>query len=170
MSIRNVGNLLSRVTGFSTPIGGVSWENKPKEVSVAKQLLARLEDRRVLYNPSDAESPHGCVQSITEIRRELSVSLAQLEGTGPLSDNIRALGAACRSFHDRLGSPDRDDYEDMTSWGHWRSWQFQDALGQLRGIFGVHIAIIADRYAILIPEQLSIIVPTKPKEDELNDH
>lgn len=156
-----------RLTGFSTPIFGASWVAPPAERQVAAELLSHLEDRRVLYNPSDAESPAHCVSSVIEIRRLLSASLANLQGNGVLADHIRALAAASRRFLDRVQSRDDPDYFAVTSPGHWRSWEFLDALGQMRGIFGVHIAIVAARYSLEVHGGLAGILPSETKSDDL---
>lgn len=156
-----------RLTGFSTPLGGASWVAPPSERQIAAELLAQLEDRRVLYNPSDAESPMHCVSSVIEIRRLLSASLARLEGSGVLADHIRAMATASRRFLDRVQSKDDPDYRDVTSPGHWRSWEFFDALGQMRGIFGVHLAIVAARYSLDVQEGLAGILPSETQPDDL---
>jgi hypothetical protein len=155
-----------RLTGFSTPFVGASWTAPPAERDVAAKLLAHLEDRRVLYNPSDAESPEHCVTSVIEIRRLLSETLAKLGGRGALADHVRALGAASRRFLDRMGRDGSHDYHAAASWGHWRSWDFQDALGQMRGIFGVHLAIIAARYDLSIRGDLEGILPAEAQSDD----
>jgi hypothetical protein len=138
----------------------------PAERDVAAELLAHLEDRRVLYNPSGAESPTHCVDSVIEIRRLLSASLAKLGGTGILAEHIRAMGAACRKFLDRMGPSDDRHYHDASSCGHWRSWLFQDALGQMRGVFGIHLALIAARYELTLRGDLESILPTEVRPDE----
>ena len=158
-----------RLTGLTTPLVGASWTAPPAERDVAAELLAQLEDRRVLYNPSDAESPMHCVHSVVEIRRLLSGSLARLQGKGALAEHIRAMGAACRRFMDRMGRGDDPHYDDAGSWGHWRSWEFQDALGQMRGIFGVHLALIAARYDLDVRGDLESILPVKARRDEFAD-
>lgn len=136
-----VGQWASRLTGFSTPLFGATWQAPVADRDVAADLLARLEDRRALFNPSDAEEPHHCALSVIEMRRELTSSLTKA-GKGVLADHIRAMGTASRRFLDRINGHG-DDYDAMRTPGHWMSWEFLDALGQMRGIFGVHIAMIA---------------------------
>jgi hypothetical protein len=141
------------------PLFGASWQPSIADRDIATELLLRLEDRRVLYNPSDVEVPYHCVQSVIEIRHQLSDALVKAGGTGALADHIRALGAACRRFFDRIGRDERADYDAMRSPRHYLSWEFMDALGQLRGIFGVHIAMIAVRYDLPINGELADILP-----------
>ena len=120
----------------------------------------------MLFNPSEAEVAHHCAQSVIEIRHILSESLAKLGGTGVLADHLRALGAAARRFLDRTGQWQEDDYAAVGSWGHYRSWEFLDALGQMRGLFGVHIAMIAARYGLDVKGDLATILPVETRTDE----
>jgi hypothetical protein len=158
----------ARLTGFSTPLFGASWQPTPTERDVATELFTRFEDRRVLYNPSDAEAPQHCVQSIIEIRHMLSDALVKLGGTGVLAEHVRALGAASRRFLDRLNPNGRADFDAMRSPGHYLSWEFLDALGQLRAIFGVHIAIIAARYDLEVHGHLKNVLPPEPSAHDLD--
>lgn len=159
-----IGQWMTRLTGISTPLFGVSWQAPPAERGIATQLFARLEDRRVLYNPSDAEVPHHCVQSIIEIRRILTDALASLDSKSILAEHIRAMGSASRRFLDRIGT----DYDAMRSNGHYLSWEFLDALGQMRALFGVHLAMIAARYDLQVRGGLREILPPESLSDDLD--
>jgi hypothetical protein len=159
-----------KLTGFSTPWFGASWQPTASERDVAKQLLAHLEDRRVLYNPSHAEIPDHCVRSIIEVRHLLTDALAKLGNDGALAEHIRALGAAGRKFLDRVGTGDDADYAAMRSSGHYMSWEFLDALGQLRGVFGVHIALIAARYDLVVHGDLRDVLPSAPTPQDLGPY
>lgn len=160
-----VGQWASRLTGFSTPLFGASWQTPVADRDVAAELLARLEDRRVLFNPSEAEVPHHCVLSVIEMRRDLTASLAKA-GNGVLANHIRAMGTASRRFLDRLNAHG-GNYDGMRPPGHWLSWEFLDALGQMRGIFGVHIAMIAARFDLQVTGDLVAILPSKSRSDDL---
>jgi hypothetical protein len=49
--------IISRLTGFSTPIFGAQWNPPELQRVVARRVIAFLEDRRVLFVPSEMESP-----------------------------------------------------------------------------------------------------------------
>ena len=76
------------------------------------------------------------------------------------------MGAASRRFLDRVGHWHEPDFGDVGSQGHWRSWEFLDALGQMRGIFGVHVAMIAARYDLEVRGDLESILPAEALVDE----
>jgi uncharacterized protein DUF6650 len=56
--------IVARLTGFSIPVCGVSWQPKEPEIDAARRIVTFLEDRRVLYSPSEMEMPDHCVQSV----------------------------------------------------------------------------------------------------------
>ena len=90
--------IAKRLTGLSTPIFGLSWNPPESERSVAQRVVAQLEDRRVLYNPSEMEVPHHCVTSVLEIRRLLTGELGALDEKSELAGSLRAMRAACRKY------------------------------------------------------------------------
>jgi hypothetical protein len=149
-----------RPNGVSTPIGGVSWTPPEFDVAVARRVLVFLEDRRVLYWPFEAETPEDCVASVLEMRRFLTEQLA-VGGIGDdLRGPLRGMRAACRKF---LEDTERDAAKHL-GWGtHWPSgpgaWVFNQAIGEIGGVVGVHVAQIAVRYGFGVPETLDVIVP-----------
>ncbi len=50
--------IANRLTGFSTPIGGLSWQPATLDVEVARRVLIFLEDRKVLYDPLEERCPN----------------------------------------------------------------------------------------------------------------
>jgi hypothetical protein len=42
---------------------------------------------------------------------------------------------------------------------HWAAWKFNSAVGELRGVFGIHIAAIAAQNGIDVEDDLAIILP-----------
>ena len=63
-----------------TGIGGfgfsVNWEKVPGDEEVARQVITFLEDRRLLFGKRHSEDELDCVQSVIEIRRELTDELS----------------------------------------------------------------------------------------------
>jgi hypothetical protein len=149
--------ILNRLTGISTPIFGVSWNPLDLEVTVARRVIVYLQDRRVLYNPYDLEVPEHCIESVLEIRRFLTSELDSIRGDSELSKNLQAMQAACRKFLNRQTGHEfrilryRDNNVTM--------WSFLTALGELRGVFGIHLAQIAAKYGLDIAEPLASILP-----------
>ena len=51
----------NRITGFSFPLFGVSWQPNESEIKIAQKIINQLEDRRVLYSPYKWHCPRFCV-------------------------------------------------------------------------------------------------------------
>ena len=48
--------------------------------------------------------------------------------------------------------------------GHWASWEFNGAIGELRGVFGIHVAKIAVAYGVDVENDLASIMPEQDEE------
>jgi len=70
--------IVSRITGFSFPLFGVSWNPSKPEIEVARKVITFLEDRRVLFIVYELESPSHCAESIVKIREFLTEQLFNL--------------------------------------------------------------------------------------------
>src|ERR1700760_1783418 len=81
--------------GFSPPFFGVSWQPPETERKIAKSVVNFLEDRRVLYNPTELELPQHCISSVVEIRHFLTENIAELDQDSELAKNLKMMRAAC---------------------------------------------------------------------------
>lgn len=157
-------DIVKRLTGISTPFFGVSWNPPEAERDIARRIIAFMEDRRVLYAPSEMEVPQHCVDSVIHIREFLTDEIGKLETDKEITKSLRAMRAACRKFLSRVGG---DKQGEILMYGHhrnhWASWVFNDALGQMRGVFGVHIALMAVKYGLDIEGELASILPEEDK-------
>jgi hypothetical protein len=165
--------LSSRLTGFSTPLFGVSWEPPKPDVQVARQVIVYLEDRRVLYGPEAAELYQECVDSVVEIRRFLTDRLVEGQIGKELEGILSGMRATCRRFLDEARpEPVREMYIDPgkpadigpvrevePSWMVWGP-----ALGQFRGGMGAYIGQLVIGYGLDLPDELVPILPAPPED------
>jgi hypothetical protein len=78
--------------------------------------------------------------------------------------------AACRKFLTRVQGKDGSSIVNhANSPGHWASWVFYDALGQMRGAFGMHIAQIAVKYGLDVEDELAAILPADTAAEDDNE-
>jgi len=154
-----------RVTGISSPLLGVSWQPTELESSAARRVVAFLEDRRVLYAPDEMEVPSHCVHSVMEIRRVLTTEIGKLDSGSEFAASLRAMRAACRKFLERVGVDGREATLYANQHGHWASWTFYGALGEMRGTFGVHLARIATQFKLDVEDKLAIILPEVDRDE-----
>src|ERR1051325_10983948 len=92
--------ILPRLTGFSTPVFGISWNPTEPERALARRVLAFLEDRRVLYSLTEFELPIPCYQSVGQIREKLSTELGLLESSTELAKQLRGIRSECWAFQE----------------------------------------------------------------------
>jgi hypothetical protein len=151
--------IANQLTGISTPLVGVLWQPTDLEVSAARRVIAFLEDRRVLYAPEEMEVASHCVGSAMEVRRFLSGELGKLDSKSEFTASLRAMRAACRKFLNRVGVDGREVTLYANHHGHWASWTFHSALGEMRGTFGIHLSKIAAEFKLDIEDSLAEILP-----------
>jgi hypothetical protein len=159
-----------RLTGISCPIFGVSWDPGVAKVTSARRVLTYLEDRRVLFVPFEVEMPEHCVDSILDIRRFLTAELGQLDDKDDdVAPHLRAMRASCREFLDRVATLDGGPGAFRRPFYGSQEWMFNQALGELRGVFGVHVAQLSAKFGIDIEDDLAVILPAELTDDEGGD-
>ena len=154
--------VVARLTGFSSPIFGISWNPPQSERSVAKKIIAQLEDRRVLYNPCMMEDPYHCIESVLQIRQMLTDNLSSLKHDSKLCESLRAMRAGCRKFLNNIHYEEQGKIDIERGWMN--KWIFYSALGELRGVFGLHLVQIATQYGLDIEDELASILPESETE------
>lgn len=159
----------SRLTGFSVPLFGVQWNPSEAQCVAARRTMAFLEDRRVLYVPSEMESPEHCMQSVVKIREFLTTELGKLDSSDELALILKPMRAACRKFLATVEEDDRRAIRFGAHQGHFASWIFNGAVGELRGVFGVHIARLAASYGLDIESELATIMPASAECDSTSN-
>ena len=153
-------SLASRLTGISTPIGGISWTPPVDERDKARRLITFLNDRGVLFEPFDLEVGPYVVESAIKIRERLTADLEDVAESSPLGESLVAMRSACRRFLRLTQKPPRASY---------RIGEIISHLGELRALFGLHLAKIACAYDLALGRHLETILPPEreePNEDE----
>lgn len=156
--------VLTRLTGISCPVLGVSWNPPEAEIAVARRVLAFLEDRRVLYRPFDMEVPHHCVDSVVEIRKFLTDEIAKLDKSKEIAQSLRGMRAACRKFLDHSPGSATAAFDRRRFHGAWDV-GLSDSLGELRGAFGIHVARLSAEFGLDIEDELASILPERDEGD-----
>jgi len=134
----------------------VSDEEKQQR-DIAQSIISFLEDRRVLYNPTELELPRNCIFSVMEIRRFLTEKIGQLDQSDELANNLRIMRAACRKFLDSAQRLESDRGLPLTHRSY-SAWVFYSALGEMRGSFGMCLEQMVSTYKLDIEENLAILL------------
>lgn len=146
--------ILTLLTGFSVPIFGVQWKPVTAQVTVARNLLTELEDRRVLYRPYEMEGASACVHSVLDMRQTLTATLKQIDSSSPLRKQIQKIRRACREFCDVVGAPKFDAAPIPVQ----RSLLTRE-LARLRQSVGEAVGSIAIAYGLNVEDELASIIP-----------
>lgn len=163
------------MTGISSPVLGNSWQPPAPDVTVARSIISYLEDRGVLYEPYEVEIPQRCIESVLRIREFLTNVLTDQAMGADLAASVQAMRATCRKFlravDERSGGPiGREFAEYNTETGEYKPipWnpipnmndiEFNQALGELRGVFGIHVGMLAIKYRLDVQDELASILP-----------
>jgi hypothetical protein len=152
---RKGGELAARLIGIKTPIGGMDWQPPPEEKDRAKRVLTYLAEQGPLWDPYDIAISPFATQSIVDLRGQLRSDLDDLSNGSVLHEALRAMHAACRHFLEENQSP-------RSGYGPPYEAQLHSTLGELRALFGIHIARIACAYGLELDPRLEGILPPEP--------
>lgn len=151
ISFEDIG---TRITGISTPIFGVSWNPPESNRDIVRRLVAFLEDRRALYADYYMEYGPWVQGSVLEMRAELTDILKSCPDDQDLTGAIRAMRVACRKLLDEMGPP--KGRRPVPYPRHAAMWQ---SLGEMRAIFGLHLARLCAAYGVDAEPELASIFP-----------
>ena len=127
------------------------------------RLVTVLEDRRVLYNPTEVEVPEHCVDSVLRLREFLIDGAGELHRDNQVAIAMRRMAAACRRFLDvAIHGDNGRPLGPRLGWSL-DSWTFNQALGELRGQIGVYLAELLDTHHVQIEGPLVTILPPPPE-------
>jgi len=154
--------IASKLTGFSTPVIGASWVPPKNQREIAKSVVIFLEDKRVLYNPSELEDPQHCISSVLAIRQFLTEKMNDLDQNCELAKNLRTMRLACRKFLDSAQILDRS--LNFSHRPRYDSWVFYSSLGEMRGVFGMCLSQILLSFGLDIEKDLASILPASYKD------
>ena len=150
--------MAARLTGILAPMGGISWKPPADERNKARRLLVYLAGQRALHYPYDKEIGTFIVQSILDTSERLTRDIEALSIDSLLRKILRAMQAACRKFLDENQSP-------SAGYGWPYEAQLHCTLGELRALFGIHIARIACAYDLEVDVCLGGVLPPEPERE-----
>lgn len=91
-----------KLTGISTPVGGISWETCDSNKEEIRKLFLYLKSKRILINPTEMEIPEQCVESVLEIRSELVETIKNINLTSKIWDEVNKMIIACNTYLDEI--------------------------------------------------------------------
>ena len=157
-SVHITGDKARRVTGISSPFGGIQWADPgPSDRDTVRQFILFLEDRRALYNPMLLEIEDQVDRSVHEIREQCTKALQALGTESFAAHPLRLIRGAARQFHnDRLEEFRFFDHRFNPRDG---SRGFFTALGAFRAAVGYQVALLAAHYDLTVEGDLAAMLP-----------
>jgi len=162
---RMTGKTARRITGISTPIGGVQWADPgPSQRRLARGFIVGLEDRRALFSTECTKYrlQYNVYDSINRVRSACTVALRLFDEDDFAIGPIRAIRVACRAFQDRsqAGFPSFHLPGDTYAYGP----GFPVALAVLRGQIGEQVALLVAHYDLEVEGDLASVLPELPED------
>lgn len=143
-----------RVTGISAPWFGVSWEYRESDADVVRRVFSFLEDRRVLYEPLNAQLFFYVGQSASEIRQMLTQELGAGSVGEQLAESFKIIRSALRRFMSDLEKIEQHERSGQMDLVQIRDQQVL-ALGEMRGRVNPVLALLAEKYRIEVEEEMA---------------
>lgn len=167
MSHVSFRSILRRISGFSTPVFGVSWEPGESEREPIRRLFVFLEDRRVLYVADHLEVLSDVSRSVLAIREQVTRTLQALPEDSTAVPSLRAMRAACRKF-----LMPYSDFPNVVGHVRWDGRPEREgepgffvALGELRATLGIHLGTLAVTYGLDVESELAALLPAAEDDD-----
>lgn len=146
-----------KVTGLSTPFGGISWEYSETEKKGVQELFFFLETKRILVNPIEMEIKQWCIESAFEIKKKITEIYSQYHFSNHTTDCIRSMIDACNNFLDKINDVKETGIIYKNGNGDWVDSTFSSAMKQFRKSFRDNINLLSYAYNVtfnkIIPEQ-----------------
>jgi hypothetical protein len=143
-----------KITGFSIPFGGISWDRNKTNAQKYEYLFVFLSSKRILTNPIEMKIPEQCVTSVLDIKKtivEFSRDIKQIEfDKNVLSDMI----GACNIYLNCMSSTNLPHiiYKNGDKWGNL---SFDSGMKSFRNSLKKSIILIEQKYNIKFPKQIS---------------
>jgi hypothetical protein len=116
------------------------------DLNVAREVLHVLEDKGALYIPYNLENPRFVMESLKELRSEITRLRVRVNPASPLSIITESIVRACRHY--------------MNTTSENASFiELEYSLGAVRKIIGINIGDLAKVYKLDISDQLASIIP-----------
>ena len=144
------------LNGFSTSIGGISWNKTTSSKELFTHLLFFLESKRILVNPIELEFKDWCIESVLEIKQQLVNITQEVKLKDFDADRIRNLIDACNNYLDAV-TPMNLTGIIYKKDGRWEDLSFDRAMKAFRASFKQEIEKIEKKYRLkfhkIIPEE-----------------
>ncbi len=144
------------LNGFSTSIGGISWNKTTSSKELFTHLLFFLKSKRILVNPIELEFKDWCIESVLEMKNQLVNITQEVKLKDFDADRIRNLVDVCNNYLNTV-TPMNLTGIIYKKDGRWEDLSFDRAMKAFRTSFKQEIEKIEKKYRLkfhkIIPEE-----------------
>ena len=137
-----------KLTGVSSPFGGISWEYSESEKECIKKLFVFLESKRLLVNPISMEIPDECAQSALEIKHFIVELMVKYSFSARTEKNLNSMIGGCNEYLDGLTNKKQNHIIYKNGHGDWYDADFSLIMKKIRSLFRENIEILSQNYEI----------------------
>ena len=162
-----VKRISKKITGFSTPFGGVNWD-APKQHAAdeIRKLLVFLEDRRIFHivdansweigrgSGSHLTRPEWVTESVNKVREQITECLKSMQFEPETQQSLETMRRACREYLEK--SPSTRPARTPLSPGLQK--MLSRPIVRFRTAMGIEIAKLCAKYGIDVEEELVPLV------------
>jgi len=149
-----------KLTGVSTPVGGVSWNADDPERDAVRALIVYLEERTTLY-ADERPKLSNALKSLSDTRTKLTETISAVPEKSPAVKPLRRMRQAITNFlqnaHEAGADADDPDLESHA-----------EELAELRGALGSNLADIVQIYKFEDVESCLAGLFRRPDEGKAN--
>lgn len=150
-------DFLRRISGISTPVGGLQWNNEPSEREIIYEMLQSLGNRRLIRHYHGGFEYKAVIRSCEIIREYITTALKKIRPDSGVRTRLEEMRGAIHIFqtlveerypHERF-SYEKENLEASTDDDVFT------ALYALREFFGARLDQLGSTYGITLPNELS---------------
>jgi hypothetical protein len=149
----------SRITGFSVPIFGLSWNPPIPDRTAAERAITDFEGRGLLYADFQWEMPDQCYADAAALREELTEQMKTLSRDAPVFRQLDAIRDPCRLFRNKLRLQGVEQVSDHAKLQDRQKAKYLQALGALRDASGQQIMLLCVQYGVDVAAHLASALP-----------
>ena len=143
-----------RITGVSTPIGGISWEFTETKKKGIKDLFLFLESKRILVNPKEMEVKEWSEQSVIEIKNKLVSIATEYEYSQNTMECFKMMIDTCNIFLDNMHQVNISGIIYKNQKGDWIHSGYASSMKEFRKSFKYNIQRLSEEYQLTFSKEI----------------
>jgi hypothetical protein len=154
--MNSILDFLKRISGISTPVGGLQWDNRPDERDIIYEMLQSLGDRRLIRHYHGGFEYKAVVRSCEIIRQDITNALKKMRPESKVRSSLEEMRLVFHLFQTLV--EERYPNERFSYEGEGEASPCEDvleALYALRRFVGARLSQLSSAYGIPLSQEMS---------------